>query len=72
LLDTTELILLDTTEPEQPKLELEAAIDLGPTNNNEHVNVGLEEATGELEINVEQLQINGIMDDDTLVIDMLC
>jgi hypothetical protein len=35
LLDTTELVLLGAAEPEQPTLELEAAIDLGPTNNND-------------------------------------
>jgi hypothetical protein len=74
LLDTTELVLLDTAEPEQPELELEleAAIDLGTTSNNEHVNVELEEATGDLKTNFEQVQVNGIMDDDAIVIDLSC
>jgi hypothetical protein len=58
LLDTTELILLHTAEPKQPELKLGAAIDLGPTHNNDHVNVELDEATGELEINVERVQLN--------------
>jgi hypothetical protein len=35
-------------------------------------NIELEEATGELEISVAQVQVNGIMDDDVMVIDLLC
>jgi hypothetical protein len=70
-LDTTELVLLDAAETEQPEIELEAAIDLGPTSINNPVNVELEKATGELETNVEHVQVNGVLDDDAMVIDLI-
>jgi hypothetical protein len=34
--------------------------------------IELEEATGELETNVEQVKVNGIMDDNAMVINLLC